>query len=154
MIEDFFEQIGPWGWVLFGLALLVLEIFVSVPGSLFLFTGIAALIVGVTALLFDWAWQAQLIVFGILSIALVLAGRTFFSRRTKEETELSLNERAARLVGSSFMLVEAIVDGSGGRVKVGDSTWRAIGPDTPSGTRVKVVGYDGTTLRVEPEFPG
>ncbi len=152
-MEDFVAQIGPWAWVLVGLALLVLEIFLSLPGSIFLFTGIAALIVGATALLFDWGWQFQLIGFGILSVALVVLGRRFFAGRDTAASDINLNERAAGLVGSSFMLVDAIVDGSGGRVKVGDSTWRAVGPDTPSGTRVKVIGYEGTMLRVEPEFP-
>jgi membrane protein implicated in regulation of membrane protease activity len=154
MIEDFFGQVGPWGWVLVGLVLLVLEIFISVPGSIFLFTGIAALIIGASALLFEWGWEFQLIGFGVLSLVLVVIGRRFFARRGKDEPDVNLNQRAAALVGSSFMLIDAIVDGSGGRVKVGDSTWRAVGPDTPSGTRVKVVGYDGTILRVEPEQPG
>lgn len=153
MIEDFFNQMGPWTWVLIGLVLLVLEIFLSLPGSIFLFTGIAALVVGAAALLFDWGWEYQLVTFGALSVILVVVGRRYFARRDRAAIDINLNERAAGLVGSSFILVDAIVDGSGGRVKVGDSTWRAVGPDTPSGTRVKVVGYDGTILRVEPEFP-
>lgn len=171
MFEDFFNQIGPWAWVLIGLVLLVLEIFVAIPGSLFLFTGIAAIIVGALALLFGWDWNSvitfgggespasidgwvlQLAIFGVLSLILVIFGRRFFARRDRAADAINLNARAARLVGSSFILVDAIVDGSGGRVKVGDSTWRAVGPDMPSGTRVKVIGYDGTILRVEPEFP-
>ncbi|MHA1559836.1 MAG: NfeD family protein, partial [Alphaproteobacteria bacterium] len=60
MLQDLFDQLGPWTWIIVGLILLALEIFVSLPGSLFLFTGVAALIVGASALVFDWAWQFQL----------------------------------------------------------------------------------------------
>jgi membrane protein implicated in regulation of membrane protease activity len=148
-MEDFFQQLGPWNWVLVGLILLVLEIFFSVPGSLFLFTGIAAIIVGASALLFEWGWQFQLIVFAILSVALVIAGRRYFASRASTEGDSGLNERASRLVGSTFMLVEPIVDGSG-RIKVGDSTWGVSGPDAPMGARVRVVGADGSILRVDP----
>jgi membrane protein implicated in regulation of membrane protease activity len=146
---DFFQQLGPWNWVLAGLLLLVLEIFVAVPGSLFLFTGISALVVGASALLFDWGWQFQLIGFAALSLILVIGGRRYFAQRARTEGDQGLNERARRLVGSTYVLVEPIVDGTG-RVKVGDSTWGVAGPDTPAGTRVKVVGADGSILRVEP----
>ena len=38
-----------------------------------------------------------------------------------------------------------------GRVRVGDSDWRATGPDAPAGSRVRVVGADGSTVQVVPE---
>lgn len=148
-MQDFFEQIGPWGWVLVGLVLLVLEIFLTVPGSLFLFTGIAALIIGISAILFDWAWQYQLIVFGILSVALVMFGRRYFARPGKDAAAEKLNVRAASMIGSAYMLVEPIVGGRG-RIKVGDSTWGVTGPDTSVGSWVRVVAADGATLVVEP----
>ena len=147
-MDDFFQQMGPWKWVVGGLILLVLEIFVAVPGSLFLFTGIAALIVGASALLFEWGWQFQLIGFAILSAVLVIGGRRYFAQRASSEGDQGLNERAGRLVGSIYVLVEPIVDGNG-RVKVGDSSWGVSGPDAPVGTRVKVVSADGAILRVE-----
>jgi membrane protein implicated in regulation of membrane protease activity len=34
-------------------------------------------------------------------------------------------------------------------VRVGDSVWRAEGPDLPAGDRVKVIGVDGAALKVE-----
>jgi membrane protein implicated in regulation of membrane protease activity len=82
-------------------------------------------------------------------VVLVIGGRRYFAKRAKAEGDSGLNQRAARLVGSTYLLVEPIVDGSG-RIKVGDSTWGVSGPDTPAGTRVRVVGADGSILRVEP----
>jgi membrane protein implicated in regulation of membrane protease activity len=34
-------------------------------------------------------------------------------------------------------------------VRVGDTVWRAEGPDLPSGAKVKVTGVAGTVLQVE-----
>ena len=150
MIEEFFDQVGEWTWIIIGLILLVLEVFLTIPGSLFLFTGIAALVIGASALLFDWAWQFQLVGFGVLSLALVLLGRRYFAERGESEGDATLNERGARLLGKIYPLVEPIVDG-GGRVKIGDSTWAVSGSDAPEGTRVRVIGADGSTLIVEPE---
>jgi len=42
------------------------------------------------------------------------------------------------------------VDGGSGRVRVGDSEWIARGPDTPVGTRMRIIGNDGAILLVEP----
>ncbi len=150
MFADLFAQLGPWTWIIVGLILLVLEIFVAVPGSLFLFTGIAALIVGASALFFDWAWQFQLVGFAVLSLVLVIFGRRYFARQEVEAKDQGLNERGSRLIGHVYTLSEPIVNGSG-RVRVGDSTWGVSGLDMPSGTRVKVVAVDGATLRVEAE---
>lgn len=150
MFADLFAQLGPWTWIIAGLILLVLEIFVAVPGSLFLFTGIAALIVGASALFFDWAWQFQLVGFAVLSLVLVIYGRRYFARQPIAAEDQGLNERGSRLVGQIYTLSEPIVNGAG-RVRVGDSTWGVSGADTPSGTRVRVVSVDGSTLRVEAE---
>lgn len=150
MFEDLFDQLGPWTWIIVGLVLLVLEIFVAVPGSLFLFTGVAALVVGASALLFDWAWQFQLAGFAVLSAVLVIYGRRYFAREPVEAKDEGLNERGGRLVGNVYVLTEPIVNGRG-RIRVGDSSWGVAGEDAPSGARVKIVGVDGATLMVEPE---
>jgi membrane protein implicated in regulation of membrane protease activity len=33
-------------------------------------------------------------------------------------------------------------------MRIGDTVWRVAGPDTPAGTRVKVVQVDGVNLTV------
>ncbi|MCW5697129.1 MAG: NfeD family protein [Bauldia sp.] len=148
MIADFFDQVGPWGWWVLGLVLMGLEIFL--PGTFFLWSGAAAVIVGTVALLVDISWEVQVIAFGVLALVLVFIGRRYFARRRPDEGLTGLNDRAAALVGSIYILHEPIVDGSG-RIRVGDSTWRVLGPDTPSGTRVRVVAAEGSVLRVAPE---
>ena len=59
-----------------------------------------------------------------------------------------LNQRAAQLIGQTFELVDPIVNGRGS-VHAGDTIWRVEGPVLPKGARVKVVGADGSILKVE-----
>jgi membrane protein implicated in regulation of membrane protease activity len=146
MILEFVRQLGPWNWLVFGLVLLGLEIIV--PGNVFVWFGVAALLTGVMALFTHFGWQAELIVFVVLAVVLVIAGRRIFARAAQPGEQPFLNDRAHRLVGGSYMLSEPIVDGHG-QVRVDDTNWRITGPDLPSGTRVKVVDADGTVLKVE-----
>jgi membrane protein implicated in regulation of membrane protease activity len=60
-----------------------------------------------------------------------------------------LNDRAARLVGRTVVVTQAIVNGEG-RVRVGDSVWSCRGPDCAEASRVRIVGADGSCLKVEP----
>jgi membrane protein implicated in regulation of membrane protease activity len=148
VITDFIAQLGPWSWVIGGVLLLGLEIIA--PGTFFLWFGIAAIIVGVASLVFDWAWQIEVAIFAVLAIILVVIGRRYFAGwGGNAPAEGLVNDRASRLVGSVYVLSEPIVDGLG-RVRIDDTTWRVAGPDLPSGQRVRVTGFDGTILRVEP----
>jgi inner membrane protein len=146
MILQIVHQLGPWTWWVLGLVLLGLEILV--PGNVFVWFGVAALLTGVLALFTELGWQVELIVFVVLALVLVVAGRRLFARTTQPGEQPFLNDRAHRLVGSSYMLSAPIVDGHG-QVKVDDTNWRVVGPDLPSGTLVKVVDADGAVLKVE-----
>lgn len=149
MLIDMVADLGAWSWLVLGVALLALEI--AAPGAFFLWFGIAAIIVGGLALLFDVPWQAQFILFGILAIAIVIVGRRYFSRGGRGTSTVSygLNERARRLVGTIVVITEPVVGGRG-RIRVDDTTWRVVGPDMPSGTRVRIVSADGALLTVKP----
>jgi membrane protein implicated in regulation of membrane protease activity len=52
-------------------------------------------------------------------------------------------------VGRVLTLEKAIVDGVGA-VRIDDTIWRVNGPDTPAGSRVRVVRAQGAELTVEP----
>ncbi len=146
MILQTIDQLGPWSWWVFGLILLALEI--VVPGNVFVWFGVAALLTGGLALVADFGWQVELIVFVVLAVALVIAGRRVFARTVQPGEQPFLNDRAHRLVGSTYTLAAPIVDGHG-QVRVDDTNWRVTGPDLPSGTLVKVVGADGAVLKVD-----
>jgi len=147
MILDFIDDLGAWAWWVGGAILLAIEIIA--PGNVFVWFGIAAVLTGTAALVTDIAWQYELLIFAVLAIVLVLIGRRYFGRPGASEEPL-LNERATRLVGRSYVLGEPIVGGIG-RIRIDDTIWRLSGPDLPSGTRVRIVGHDGSLLQATPE---
>jgi membrane protein implicated in regulation of membrane protease activity len=59
-----------------------------------------------------------------------------------------LNCRAAQLIGRSFV-VEEVIEGGRGKVRVGDTLWAVEGPDLPAGAEVRVTAVNATLLRVE-----
>ena len=141
-----FEFIDYWHWWVLAVALLILEMFS--PAAFFIWIGLAAVIMGFVLLLADPSWQLQLVLFAVLSVVSVLAGRNWFRRNPIKSENPNLNRRGQALIGSVFEVDEAIVDGVG-RIRVGDTTWKAHGPDTAKGARVRVIGVDSTVLQVE-----
>lgn len=142
---DFVEGLGAWAWWIGGVILLALEILA--PGNVFVWFGVAAILTGVVALLADITWQLEWIIFGVLSLVLVIAGRRYFARRAETSAEPFLNRRLDAMVGHDYVLSEPIVDGVG-QIRINDANWRINGPDLPSGSRVRVVGHDGAVLTV------
>ncbi len=146
MIEDVLVELGPWAWWIAGLILLALELLI--PGNVLVWFGIAAILTGLEILIVDFGWQVSLLLFVVLSAVLVVLGRRYFARENKPGEQPFLNDRARRLVGGIYVLTKPIVGGRG-HIKVDDTNWRVIGPDLPSGTRVRVAGSDGPVLAVE-----
>jgi membrane protein implicated in regulation of membrane protease activity len=147
-VSSLFLSLGAWNWLILAGLFLVLELLA--PGILLIWFGIAAGIVGALALLFDVVWQWQLMLFAALSLAAVLTARKFLRTDDAQSDRPLLNRRAQQHVGKSYLVSDAIENGRG-KVKIGDTLWRAEGPDAAQGTRVKVTGTDGATLMVEPE---
>jgi inner membrane protein len=145
MLLELIQWMGGWTWWVVGLILLGVE--VLVPGFFFLWFGIAAILIGVSALLIDWPWQMQVIGFVALSAVTALIGRRFAGNVDETIADPLLNLRAGRLEGRTFVLTEPITEGQG-RVKIDDTVWQVQGPDAPAGARIKVVGADGATLTV------
>ena len=147
-VSSLFASLGAWNWLILAGLFLVLELLA--PGIFLIWFGIAAGIVGALALVFDVAWQWQLMLFAILSLAAVIAARKFLRKDDAQSDRPLLNRRAQQHVGKSYLVADAIENGRG-KVKIGDTLWRAEGPDAAQGARVKVTGTDGATLMVEPE---
>jgi membrane protein implicated in regulation of membrane protease activity len=145
MIGNAIEWLGAWTWWIAGVVLLILEILA--PGTFFLWFGVAAIVTGIVAMIHDFGWQTELILFAVLAVVFAVVGRRYFSYDSRRSDQPLLNERAARLIGRDFTLAEPIVGGMG-KLRVEDSSWRISGPDLPSGTRVRVTGHDGALLTV------
>lgn len=137
-----------WHWLILGFALIAFE--VLVPGTFLLWPGIAAIVTGILAYsTIAETWQAQSVIFAILTVASAVAGRRLYARlKQPASDEPALNRRAQQMIGAIHTLDTPILDGQG-RMKVGDGTWKIKGPDLPAGTRVRVAGVDGIALVVE-----
>lgn len=138
---------NAWVWAILGLALIGGELLA--PGVFLIWFGLAALLTGSLLGLFGFGWEAACLAFAVLALACVLAGRMLTRRRAEEpDAATGLNDRGRQLVGRTFRL-EATMTGGEGRIRVGDSSWRVIGPELLAGSEIRVVRVDGATLVVE-----
>ncbi len=141
------EALEYWHWWILAVALFILEVFS--PAAFFIWIGFAAGIVGFLMLLIDMSWQTQIWIFAILSVVSVVLGRAWFKRNPIASDKPHLNRRGQELVGRVFTVEQAIINGAG-RIRVGETTWKARGADVAVGAKVKVVGIDSAVLQVEP----
>ncbi len=143
---DAFQQLQFWHWLTLGLVLLLAEL---VTGSTYLlWPGVAAWITGLAAMLLGVPWAAQLIIFALASIALLLIARPLVKNRLLIGPDTDLNEPGRQLAGAMGVAAQAFQRGQG-RVRLGDSEWLAVSEEAiETGDSVKVVGVDGTTLQV------
>ena len=136
-----------WIWLLAATALGIAELLV--PGVFLIWLAAAAAVTGFVTLIFGIPLAFQFAVFALLSLGMVWYGRRWYHNNPVESSDPLLNDRAARLVGETLVLVAPIENGRG-RVRVGDSVWTCKGEDAEQGTRVRVIGAEGSCLKVEP----
>ncbi|GAC1628012.1 MAG: NfeD family protein [Nevskia sp.] len=136
-----------WHWWVLGFALLVIE--VLTPGTFCMWIGFAAFATGILAWLVPaLGAPAEIVLFALLSLAAV---GLWFKLRPMQGVNAGgsgLNQRGRSYIGRVLTLSEGIVNGIG-QVRLEDSVWRVAGPSLPRGARVRVIGSEGTTLRVE-----
>ena len=145
-MAEMFVTLGTWNWLIFGFVLMGLELLA--PGVFLFWLGLAALLVGLLSFAIDPAWQTQLLMFAVFAVAAVPAWR-YFARSASSHSVSNpfLNRRTEAMIGREFTLEKPIVDGSG-TVRIDDTIWRVAGPDTPAGSRVRIVQADGASLTV------
>lgn len=134
---------AAWIWVLIGLLVAGAELLA--PGIFLIWLGLAALLTGLIQSVLPLSWQAQLLLFSALAVALVAIASRLNVRHVPV-----LNRPDRGLIGREGLLIEPIRDGIG-RISFDDTLWRISGPDLPAGTRVRVTGREGTVLTVLPE---
>jgi len=139
--------VNHYGWWLLALVLIAAEMLA--PGYFMLWIGIAAGAMGLVMLVVPGLPPiAQALVFAVLAIAACLVYWKFIRPLAEQRDDQPLlNKRGAQLIGQRFVLCDAIVNGRG-KVKVGDGTWLAEGPDLPAGSEIEVTAVEGTTLKV------
>ena len=87
-------QVEFWHWWVLAAVLLAIEVFA--PTTLFLWTGAAAVVVGIIVLVVPGiSWEFQILLFAVLSVVSVVVGRILLRLRASKPGEAStLNRRA------------------------------------------------------------
>jgi membrane protein implicated in regulation of membrane protease activity len=135
-----------WGWMALGVALAIAEI--VAPGYFLIWLAAAALITGVVAAAMPVGLNGEILLFVVLCALALGAAKRWFARHPGVSADPMLNDRGGQLVGQSA-LVTHVIDGGMGRVRHGDTEWLARGPDAAPGTRMRIIGSEGTVLIVE-----
>ena len=136
-----------WHWMVFAVILAALETFL--PGAVAIWFACAAAVIGLLLVVIPIPWQFQLIAFAVLGIVAMLTYLNYRKKHPEKDEQPTLNQRGVQYIGSEFVLVEPIEQGSG-KAKVGDSVWKVAGPELPAGARVRVTGVRGAVLTVVP----
>lgn len=135
-------------WLATALVLVIAEL--AAPGFFLIFLAVAAALTGFLMLVEPGlSLIAQALLFAAITAVEVAIGRRWYYRSPTTSSDPLLNRRAARLIGKTVEVSDAIVAGEG-RVRVGDGAWTAQGPDTAAGAFVRIIGATGSVLLVEP----
>ncbi|HHD80008.1 MAG TPA: NfeD family protein [Campylobacterales bacterium] len=138
-----------WHWIIFGLILLILEIFTGT--FIMLGLGIGATIVGVADLILILSLNKELLTWSIISIITITLLFKYFKNNSPKDKS-GQSDYAIGIKG----IVEEPIDANGrGKVKfnipiLGNTIWHATAKeDIPILTKVKIVNVKGQLIEVE-----
>lgn len=144
------SNIAYWHWIVFGLALACLEIFL--PSFVILWFGLSAIVVGLLMLVVDFSITAQLLVWAFLSVVFLALWHKLVSPRMRDKTLAGLSREA--IVGKVGTVLEYSQDSGRGSLRfpapvLGNDEWEILSEDPlRSGDRVVVRDVSGNTLVV------
>src|SRR5687767_14432984 len=104
-----------WIWLSAAALLGIAELLM--PGVFLIWLAAAAALTGFAALLFGIPLAFQFALFALLALGATYVGRRWYANNPVESSDPLLNDRAARLVGQTVIVVGAIENGTG-RVRV------------------------------------
>ena len=142
-MEMLFENLNFMHWLVLGLSLIILELFLWTVFLLWI--GASAITVSIFFYLMpDTSWPIQLLIFVILSLTTTNLAKRYYPVKTVDD---ELHEKAKTFIGKECK-VSSIEDGII-KVQIGKSLWFARGSGLSEGQSVKIVGVDGSTFIVE-----
>ena len=146
-MNNFITHLTWWHWMVLAVLLAAAE--TLVPGAVCIWFAAAAAVIGLLLVVIPIPWQWQLLGFGVLGIVALLLFRSYRQKHPQADEQPNLNLRGRQYIGTELVLIEPIEQGSG-KARLGDGVWKVAGPELPAGARVRVVGVDGTILKVIP----
>lgn len=145
-VANLLNSLNGWHWLVLGIVLLLLE--ALGVGGILLGAGVAAMLLAAVLAFVPIVWQAQLVIFGVLTLIFTILFWKFFRIGTAENATSKLNNRMAQLIGIRASLIVG-VKGGRGKAQIQDALWTVTCEvDLPAGTLVEVTGYEGDMLHV------
>lgn len=140
---------SPWLiWLLVACAFAILEMFTA--GFMVIWFGVAALVSLVFSLIFPEAFAAQIIIWGILSVILLLFTKKFANKVNANAVPTNVYSVIGK---KANVIVEINGEKSTGQVKVDGDVWSAKTEEfnaiIPVGTAVEIVKVDGVKVVVK-----
>jgi len=143
-MEMLFENLNFMHWLVLGLSLIILELFLWTVFLLWI--GASAITVSIFFYLMpDTSWPIQLLIFVILSLTTTNLAKRYYPVKTVDD---ELHEKAKTFIGKECK-VSAIEDGII-KVQIGKSLWFAKGKNLSIGQVVKIINVESSTFIVEP----
>ena len=148
MLEFLATDLLWWHWVVFGIILITLEIFVGT--FMLLGLGLAAMIVGEVDNIFDITLASELMLWIVLSLISIAIWFKYLKDHTVERSGQS-----DYALGAEGIVQEAIQANSRGKVKfdtpiLGNTLWHATAKEEINiGQRVKIINVRGQLIEVE-----
>lgn len=140
-----------WSWMVFGIALLALELFAIDAQFYLVFLGAGALSVGLMMWLgIDLPSWLQWLVFAIVSIAFMFTVR----RKLYELMRGNAALMGTEAIGESITIDSNLAPGASCRAEFRGSTWNAINvadAAIPAGSSARIEVVEGLTLHVRPQ---
>lgn len=140
---------SPWlMWLLVACAFAILEMFTA--GFMVIWLGVAALVSMVVSLILPEAFAVQVVVFGILSVILVLLTKKFADKITPNVVQTNVYSVIGK---KANVIVEINGEKSTGQVKVDGDVWSAKTDEfnaiIPVNSVVEIVRVDGVKVVVK-----
>ena len=143
-MEMLFENLNFMHWLVLGLSLIILELFLWTVFLLWI--GASAITVSIFFYLMpDTSWPIQLLIFVILSLTTTNLAKRYYPVKTVDD---ELHEKAKTFIGKECK-VSSIEDGII-KVQMGKSLWFAKGKNLSIGQVVKIINVESSTFIVEP----
>jgi len=141
-----------WAWIVLGIGLLGVEMFLIDAQFYLVFIGLAAALVGLLGLVgVEIPQWAQWLAFGALAVIAMVV----FRRRVYELVRGSAGQVEERLtVGDRVLVATRLEPGQTGRVEYRGSSWAARNTGAQAieaGREAVIAQVDGLTLHVKPE---
>ncbi len=137
-------------WFLVGVVLLIMEF--AVPGLIIFFFGVGACIVSGVCFLTDISLNAQLIIFIVSSVVLLLCLRKWLKAifighvKAKQNMREDMNE----FVGQKAIVISKVTPNLGGKVEFHGTNWEAeADEEIEEGVAVEIIGKENLTLKVK-----